>query len=61
MKFRIIRDYEYFKPQVWEDGEDVSCYIDFVNYSLTTIEEAERECAVYKRMVEDLVVKEFEL
>lgn len=65
MKFRIVRDYDRFQPQVWIEskhnfhGGDYVIIGKYPYYS--TIEEAEKVCADYKLMCENQIVKEFEL
>ena len=59
MKFRIIRDFEEFKPQVW--SQRFSCWRDVSYYSYSTVEAAKKVCAFYKNMKDNPVVEEFEL
>lgn len=62
MKFRIIRDYDEFQPQVWKQKDKI-CH-QWVNiglYRCYTIDDARKVCADYKRMQEDKVIEEFEL
>jgi hypothetical protein len=62
MKFRIIRNYDEFQPQVWHAVDKVHHYwTDIGEYRCDTIEAARKVCADYKRMTEDKVVEEFEL
>lgn len=62
MKFRIIRDYDEYQPQVLvETYGDDPYWKDIGNYTCEFIESAEEICARYKRMVENPIVKEFEL
>jgi hypothetical protein len=62
MKFRIIRDYDEFQPQVWHTVDNIHHYwTDIGKYCCYTIDEAKKVCADYKRMIEDKVVEEFEL
>lgn len=62
MKFRIIRDYDEYQPQVLVeiDGDD-PYWKDIGNHRCEFIESAEEVCARYKRMKEDPIVREFEL
>ena len=62
MKFRIIRDYGDFQPQVWYSYLTTGDWWEDIGYSrCSTLEEARQVCADYKRMKEDEVVEEFEL
>lgn len=58
MKFRILRDYDEFQPQVWYNDH---VWVNIGKYACYTIEEAERVCAGYKQMKDNEVVEEFEL
>lgn len=62
MKFRIIRDYDEYQPQVLVaiDGDD-PYWKDIGKYKCEFIESAEEVCTRYKRMMENPIVKEFEL
>jgi hypothetical protein len=61
MKFRVIRDYDEYQPQVLVNQlSDHPTWID-IGYTCNTIEGAENVCRSYKRMKADPVVKEFEL
>lgn len=65
MKFRIVREYDRFVPQVWIEskynfhGGDYVLIGKYPYYS--TIEEAEKVCKDYKLMSDQPIVKEFEL
>ena len=62
MKFRIIRNYGAYQPQVWAEPQGQMPYWqDIGNYKCEFLESAEEVCAQYKRMIENFVVKEFEL
>ena len=58
MKFRIIRYYERYQPQVFENNE-------YKNIGLpngyATIVEARAQCASYKAYEDIRIVEEFEL
>ena len=58
MKFRILRDYEDFQPQVWFKDH---VWVDIGKYTCRTVEEAEKVCADYKAMKDNEIIKEFEL
>lgn len=57
MKFRILRDYDEYQPQVLVDGD----WQDIGKYRCEFLESAEEVCHRYKRMMEDPIVREFEL
>lgn len=60
MKFRIIKYYERYKPQVFSDKSNE--YINIGNPpGYATAEEAEYYCWRYKAENDDIIVKEFEL
>ena len=62
MKFRIIRDYGEYRPQVWVEPKcQVPYWKDITKCTYEFIESAEEVCAQYKRMIESPIVKEFEL
>ena len=62
MKFRILRDYDEYQPQVLNDPPmGVPRWKDIGDYRCYTIKEAEKVCADYKKMCETPIVKEFEL
>ena len=62
MKFRIIRDYEDFQPQVLCNPlSDNSYWANIGNYRCGTIDEARQVCNNYKLMKTDPVIEEFEL
>lgn len=62
MKFRIIRDYDEFQPQVWHITSGKQEYWKNIGHYLCyTLEEAEKVCRDYKLMHEEKVVEEFEL
>lgn len=58
MKFRIIRYYERYQPQVLKDGKYVN--IGSPN-GYSTVTEAKAQCKFYKYCEDDKVVEEFEL
>lgn len=62
MKFRILRDYDEFLPQVYTKSLDGTSYWEEIGkYHCHTIEEAQKVCKDYKRMKDDPIVEEFEL
>ena len=61
MKFRIIRDYDEYQPQVYSVFDDHEYWNDIGKYRCSNITEAKKVCADYKRMIEDKVIEEFEL
>ena len=62
MKFRIIRDYGEYRPQVWvEEKCQVPYWKDITKCAYEFIESAKEVCVQYKRMIENPVVIEFEL
>jgi hypothetical protein len=61
MKFRIIRDYDEFQPQVFISKHNINYWVDIGLYRCLTLDDARKVCADYKRMTEDKVVEEFEL
>lgn len=61
MKFRIVRNYDEYQPQVWIDDGNYPYWQNIGEYKCEFIESAEEVCHRYKRMMENPVVKEFEL
>lgn len=61
MKFRIIRDYDEYQPQVLVEIDGDDPYWKNIGYKCEMIQSAEELCGRYKRMVEDPIVREFEL
>lgn len=62
MKFRIIRDYDEYQPQVLVEIDGDDPYWTNIGYSTYEfIESAEEVCHRYKRMMEDPIVREFQL
>lgn len=61
MKFRIIRDYDEYQPQVLVAIDGDEYWKDIGKYKCEFIESAEEVCTRYKRMMENPIVKEFEL
>ena len=62
MKFRILRDYDEYRPQVWVEPKGKLPYWEDIGmYRCEFIESAEEVCVQYKRMIENPIVKEFEL
>lgn len=62
MKFRIIRYYDEYQPQVWHTVDNIHHFWkDIGPYSCYTIDQARQVCADYKQMTENKVVEEFEL
>lgn len=61
MKFRIVRAYDEYQPQVLINQLSNNPTWINVGYPCCTIEGAEATCRSYKRMKADPVVKEFEL
>lgn len=62
MKFRIVRDYDEYQPEVLIDqGVSKPYWLNIGNYTCHTLEEAEKVCADYKRMSTNPIVREFEL
>ena len=62
MKFRIIRDYDEYQPQVFNGYQSGNTYwTNIGHYTCYTLDDARKVCADYKRMQEDRVVEEFEL
>lgn len=61
MKFRIIRDYDEYQPQVLVDDGYGSYWKDIGKYKCEFIESAEQVCVDYKKMIDNLIVKEFEI
>ena len=61
MKFRILRDYAEFLPQVLHTDSDKPYWVDIGQYRCYTLEEARAVCVNYKRMAEDPIAEEFEL
>ena len=61
MKFRIIRDYYEYQPQVLIEINGDEPYWKNIGYKCEFISLAEELCTRYKRIVENPVVKEFEL
>lgn len=58
MKFRIIRYYERYQPQVFEDGK----YKDIgLPNGYSTVTEAKAQCKFYKICEDAKIVEEFEL
>lgn len=60
MKFRIIKYYDLYKPQVWD--EDKKIWNDIgtpTGYS--TVEFARTACKMYKANYDSKIVEEFEL
>ena len=59
MKFRIVRYYDYYKPQVLKnDGE----YEDIGSSTgYPSVHEAKYHCRVYNDLEEGRIVEEFEL
>lgn len=62
MKFRILRDYNEYQPQVLVeiDGEK-PYWKDIGQYCCYTIDQAKTVCVDYKQMQEKPIVEEFEL
>lgn len=58
MKFRIIRYYERYQPQVFED--DKYRNIGLPN-GYATVKDAKEQCSFYKACEDDKIVDEFEL
>lgn len=62
MKFRIIRDYDEYQPQVLVENDGDKPYWKNIGYCTHEfIVSAEEACTHYKRMIENPIVKEFEL
>lgn len=62
MKFRIIRDYDEFVPQICiNESEFYQDWRDIGKYTYYTIEEARKVCSDYKLMHDNQIVEEFEL
>ena len=62
MKFRIIRDYDEYQPQVWQYIDPRHWdWVDIGKYTCYTIEEARKVCSDYKLMCDNKIVEEFEL
>lgn len=62
MKFRILRHYDEYQPQVCDDPPmGIFRWRDIGKYICYTIEEAKKVCSDYKKMCEDPIVEEFEL
>lgn len=61
MKFRIIRNYDAFQPQVEICTGERYYWMNIGYGSYSTLENARKVCTDYKRMKEDKVVEEFEL
>lgn len=59
MKFRILRDYDVFRPQVWCQAHNR--WNNVIDHSYLTIEAAKKVCEYYKTMVDNPIVEEFEL
>ena len=60
MKFRIIRDYNGFKPQVL-NGVNCKEWIYISNTIYDTVDDAKDACRVFKEVRENPIVEEFEL
>lgn len=61
MKFRIIRYYEEFQPQVWHKNGQYGEWITIGETTYATVEGARKVCEHFKAMREDPLVEEFEL
>lgn len=61
MKFRIIRNYDEFQPQVLVYNGPDYYWTNIGKYVCYTIDAAKKVCADYKRMEEEPVVEEFKL
>ena len=61
MKFRIIRNYDEFQPQVEKCAGEKYYWMNIGYGSYFTLENAQKVCADYKLMKDEPVVKEFEL
>ena len=60
MKFRIMRCYKGFQPQVLE-GAHFKEWINIGSAIYDTVDEAKEVCRIFKEIRENPIVEEFEL